>query len=66
MARKKTGEKPMPAEAETKPVRLDLSVRGHRLLKIISSYSDMSMAAYARDRLEKHLEEEAKQMGIKP
>ena len=52
---KKT-EKKMPATAEpkTKPVRLDLTLDVHRLLRVAAAKADKSMAAYARDVLVRH------------
>jgi plasmid stability protein len=66
MGRKKT-EKIMPAAAENKvrPVRLDLPPDVHRLLRLVAADEDMSMAAYARDKLEQVLRDEAKRRGIK-
>jgi hypothetical protein len=67
MARKKTEKKKMTeaVEPKTRPVRLDLSQRVHKLLRIIAAQEDVSMASYARDLVEQHLEELAKKRGIK-
>jgi len=68
MARKKKAEAEMETTTEptTRPVRLELPVRGHRLLRLIAADADTSMATYARDTVMRHLEEEAKKRGIKP
>jgi len=70
MARKKTEETPMPAtatpKAETKPVRLDLSTRAHRLLRLVAAQENKSMASFAKDSLEELLERRAKELGVKP
>lgn len=69
MARKKEEPKEMPAVApektETKPVRLDLSLRSHRLLRLIAAQHDKSMAAFAKETLDETLERLAKELGIK-
>ena len=52
--------------AITRPVRLDLSPEVHRLLRKIAADEDVSMAAYAREQLAKHLRDKAKRRGIKP
>ncbi len=69
MAKKRPKEKepetPATAEPKTKPVRLDLPPRAHRLLRRVAADEEKSMASYAREVLEKHLEEEAKRRGIK-
>ena len=69
MASKKAGgKKAMPAQAEVKtmPVRLDLPPNLHRLLRIVSSYRNESMASAARNLLADALEEEARKYGVKP
>jgi hypothetical protein len=68
MARKKAAKKEMIATEDTKlrPVRLDLTPRVHRLLRLVSADEEVSMSAYARDLLATHLEAEAKKRGIKP
>lgn len=67
MAKKKAEAKPVEAIAETtKPVRLDLSPRTHRLLRKVAADEGVSMAAYAREGLSKLVEDEAKKRGIKP
>jgi hypothetical protein len=53
------------AEPVLKPVRLDLTPETHHLLRRVAADADMSMAAYARDTLERVLKEEAKKRGIK-
>jgi hypothetical protein len=67
MAKKKRAEVQTESVAEptSRPVRLELPVRGHRLLRLIAADADMSMATYARDTVMRHLEEEAKKRGIK-
>ena len=50
---------------EVKPVRLDMTERGHRLLRLVAAYEDKSMAVYARETLESILEQRAKEMGLK-
>lgn len=66
MARKRTGEKmPATAEPKIKPVRLDLEPDVHRLLRLVAAHHNSSMASYARETLEAHLESEAKRLGIK-
>jgi predicted HicB family RNase H-like nuclease len=66
MARKRTERKKMPATAEpkTKPVRLDLQPDAHRLLRLVAASEGMSMAAYARDVVERHVREEAERRGF--
>jgi plasmid stability protein len=68
MARVRTKKTAMEAIADvkTKPVRVDLSPEVHRLLRLVAADSDMSMAAYARDFLERHLKAEAKSRNIRP
>jgi predicted HicB family RNase H-like nuclease len=70
MAREKPkgAEMPIQAEAEPKlkPVRLDLSDEVHRLLRRVAADEGVSMAAYARDALERDVRDEAKRRGIKP
>lgn len=68
MARKRTENAAMPAapvEIKTKPVRLDLEPEVHRLLRLVAADEEVSMAAYARDVLERVLRDEAKKRGIK-
>jgi hypothetical protein len=67
MARKKAEKKDVTTTVDviTKPVRLDLSLEDHRLLRKIAADADVSMAAYAREQLSLHLKEEAKRRGIK-
>lgn len=57
----------MPVEVDetTHAVRLDLPTRTHKLLRRVAADEDVSMAAYARDLLSRHLEDEAKRRGIK-
>lgn len=66
---KKKDEPKLAAETEVKPevkpVRLDMTERGHRLLRLVAAYEDKSMAAYARETLEAILEQKAKDMGLK-
>jgi hypothetical protein len=63
---KKKAEKQMPASAEPKlkPVRLDLSEEGHRLLRVLSSIDDTNMAAMAKDIVEKFVRAETKRRGL--
>ena len=69
MARKamKDGEMTTKAGAgpKLKPVRLDLSEEVHRLLRLVAADEGVSMAAYARECLERHLREDANRKGIK-
>jgi predicted HicB family RNase H-like nuclease len=66
MARQKAGKKmPATAQPEAKAVRLDLTPEVHRLLRMVAAHEGLSMAAYARTHLERHLREEAKRRGIK-
>ena len=67
MARKKTVKKHMSTATETatKPVRLDLPPESHKLLRQVAAHSELSMASYAREFLERHLREEAKRLGLK-
>jgi hypothetical protein len=69
MARKQPGKKAMQAQAEVevkaRPVRLDLPPEIHRLLRRVAADGDQSMAAYARDVVIRHVQEEAKRRGIK-
>jgi hypothetical protein len=65
---KKAGRKAMAATAqqtEHKAVRLDLTPEAHRLLRMVAAHAGLSMAAYARDSLERLVREEAKRRGIK-
>jgi plasmid stability protein len=67
MARKQTEEKmPASAEPKIKPVRLDLDPELHRLLRLVAAHHDASMAAYAREALERNVRAEATRLGIKP
>lgn len=64
------GKKKMPAAVpetteKTRPVRLDLPPKAHRLLRLVAADEDISMAAFARDKLVELLEIEAKKRGIK-
>lgn len=67
MARKQSEKKEMTAATEPalKSVRLDLPPATHRLLRLVAADDEVSMAACARDALEKYLREEAKKRGIK-
>lgn len=66
MARKAKGKAVPPATTpRAKPVRLDLEPEIHRLLRLVAADANMSMAAYAREMLERHLREVATQKGIK-
>jgi plasmid stability protein len=65
MARKKAEGPKVEPEAKLKPVRLDLSPRAHRLLRMVAAHEDASMAAYARDALTRLLETEARRLGIR-
>lgn len=69
MARKRTEKQEMPAIAEEpklRAVRLELPPELHRLLRLLAADEETSMAAYAREALERHLREEAARRGIKP
>jgi hypothetical protein len=59
MARKKGEKKPMPAAAEpkTKPVRLDLLEETHRRLRVVAAEEGKSMAEFARDLVERIVNE---------
>ena len=46
-------------------VRVDLPTRTHKLLRRVAALSDVSMAAFTRDLLVSHLEEEARRLRIK-
>ena len=66
MARaKKTKMQATTEDTKAKPVRLDLSPESHRILRIVSSHADQSMAAYARDVVDQHIRAEAKRLGIR-
>jgi predicted HicB family RNase H-like nuclease len=65
MARPKAGKKMATAKPEVKAVRLDLTPEVHRLLRMAAADEGVSMAAYARTLLERHVREEAKRRGIK-
>jgi plasmid stability protein len=67
MARKRAGKKDMGAAAEPalKPVRLDLDPETHRMLRLVAATEDKSMAAFARETLERVLREEVKRKGLK-
>jgi predicted HicB family RNase H-like nuclease len=57
MTRKKVGKK-MPASAEARPtkaVRLELDADLHKRLRMAAAAADKSMAAYARDVIDRHL-----------
>jgi hypothetical protein len=56
---------PAAAEPKLKPVRLDLTEEGHHLLRVLSSFDNKSMSAYARDLVEQHVRDEAKRRGVK-
>lgn len=49
----------------TRPIRLDLPPNVHRMLRLIAADEGVSMAAFARNFLSRHLCEEAKRRGIK-
>jgi predicted HicB family RNase H-like nuclease len=67
MPRKKSDEgKPVDATGiEMKAVRVEISPEMHRLLRRVAAADDMSMAAYAKERLEKIIREDAKRKEIK-
>jgi hypothetical protein len=50
---------------DTNPIRLDLPLDIHHLLRKVAADENVSMAAYARDHIAKHLKEEAKRRGIR-
>lgn len=59
MAKKKTGEKPMEAVADstvTKPIRLDLSLPDHDRIERMGKRFGLSKSAYVRMALFKQLE----------
>ncbi len=67
MARKKTGAKDMTTAAEptTKPVRVELADDLHRMLRKLAADENVSMAAFARETLERVIREEFKRRGLK-
>jgi predicted DNA-binding protein len=54
MARKKTEAPKMPAaaEAKTKPVRLDLDLELHQMLRVVAAEQGKPMAVFAREVVE--------------
>lgn len=68
MAKKRPEKPEVPAaatEPTIKPVRLDLAEDLHRLLRKVAAEHGVSMAAYARDIVEKAIRSEAKDLGFK-
>lgn len=65
VARKKTGNPPMPAisDPKTKPVRLDLPPELHRLLRISAANLERSMSEHARHIVTEWLRDEANRKG---
>lgn len=63
--RDKKMDQTVETEPKTKPVRLDLEVEVHRMLRLVAAHEGLSMAAYARDTMERHLRGEIKERGIK-
>lgn len=67
MAKKKTGAKKVEATIEaTKPVRLDVPIEDHQLLRFTAAINGKSMASFARDVVVEYVRAEAKRRGIKP
>ena len=65
MAKKKEqADMPAQLEAKTKPVRLDLPEDLHRKLRAVAGLNNTTMTGYARDAVEKVVEEELKRRGI--
>jgi hypothetical protein len=60
MARKKTEKKDMPAiaaEPQTKPVRLDLPLDVHQMLRVVAAEDGLPMAVFAREVVERVVRE---------
>ncbi len=59
MARKKTEQPKMPATAEpkTKPVRLDLDLELHQMLRVVAAEQGKPMAVFAREVVERTVRE---------
>lgn len=65
MARKATNE-PAPAQvASTKPVRVDLTDELHHMLRKVAADENVSMAAFAREIIERTVRDEFKKRGLK-
>jgi hypothetical protein len=67
MARKKTEVKDVTTRAEPtlKPVRVELSGDVHRMLRKLAADDGVSMAAFARESVERMVREEFKRRGLK-
>jgi hypothetical protein len=67
VARQKTEAKKMATATELtiKPVRVELTDDVHRMLRKLAADEGVSMAAFARDNVERIVREEFKRRGLK-
>lgn len=66
MAKKKAQDVTSPAiEASTRPVKVELTDELHRLFRLIAADQEISMAALARETIERFIRDEAKKRGFK-